>query len=225
MSQVQAEAQTGPFASRSLGEIAVSLPGATAIFRRHKLDFCCGGAESLEGAAKRNGLDPAPIAAELAGLAPQPSELPDDVAGLVGLIVERYHATHRRELPELRKLAARVEAVHAGHPAAPAGLADLLAKLQGELESHMQKEEQVLFPLMLAGGHPMIAHPIAMMRHEHDGAGEDLSDITALTHDMTPPEGACNSWRALYAGLAKFAEDLTEHVHIENNILFPRFES
>ena len=219
------EAHTQPFTSRSLGEIAVSLPGATAIFRRHKLDFCCGGAESLAGAAKRRGLDPGPIAAELARRAPQPSELPDDVAGLVGLIVERYHAIHRRELPELRKLAARVEAVHAGHPAVPAGLGDLLAKLQGELESHMQKEEQVLFPLMLAGGHPMIGHPIAMMRHEHDSAGEDLSEVSARTHDMTPPEGACNSWRALYAGLAKFAEDLTEHVHIENNILFPRFEA
>ena len=96
--------------------------------------------------------------------------------------------------------------------------------MQAELESHMAKEEQVLFPLMRNGGHPMITHPIAMMRHEHDTAGEDLSAVTALTRDMTPPQGACNSWRALYAGLAKFAEDLTEHVHIENNILFPRFE-
>jgi len=219
------QGQTQPFAARSLGEIAISLPGATAVFRRHKLDFCCGGAESLEGAARRKGLDPAPIAAELAQLAPQPGALPDSVEDLVALIVERYHAVHRRELPELRKLAARVEAVHAGHAEVPAGLAELLGRLQGELESHMQKEEQVLFPLMLAGGHPMITHPIAMMRHEHDTAGEDLSAVTALTHDMTPPDGACNSWRALYAGLAKFAEDLTEHVHIENNILFPRFES
>jgi regulator of cell morphogenesis and NO signaling len=219
------QAQSQPLAFRSLGEIAASVPGATAIFRRHKLDFCCGGAESLQGAARRKGLDPAPIEAELAQLSPQTSSLPESVEGLVGHIVERYHAVHRRELPELRKLAARVEAVHAGHADVPAGLADLLGRLQGELESHMQKEEQVLFPLMLAGGHPMITHPIAMMRHEHDTAGEDLTEVTALTHDMTPPEGACNSWRALYAGLAKFAEDLTEHVHIENNILFPRFES
>lgn len=224
MTQVQAQAEAQPFALRSLGEIAVSLPGATAVFRRHKLDFCCGGAESLEGAAKRKGLDPAPIAAELAQLSPQASELPESVEGLVGLIVERYHAVHRCELPELRRLAARVEAVHAGHSDVPAGLADVLARLHAELESHMQKEEQVLFPLMLAGGHPMITHPIAMMRHEHDTAGEDLAEVTALTHDMTPPEGACNTWRALYAGLAKFNEDLTEHVHIENNILFPRFE-
>jgi len=218
------QAQSQPLALRSLGEIAASVPGATAVFRRHKLDFCCGGAESLQGAARRKGLDPAPIEAELAQLSPQTSPLPESVGGLVGHIVERYHAVHRRELPELRKLAARVESVHAGHPEVPAGLADLLARMQGELEAHMLKEEQVLFPLMLAGGHPMIAHPIAMMRHEHDSHGEELAALTPLTREMTPPEGACNSWRALYAGLAKFAEDLTEHVHIENNILFPRFE-
>ena len=218
-------AETQPLTLRSLGDIAASLPGATAVFRRHKLDFCCGGAESLNGAARRKGLDPAPIEEELARLSPQPGSLPDSVEGLVGHIVERYHAVHRRELPELRKLAARVESVHAEHPAVPAGLADLLARMQGELESHMQKEEQVLFPLMLAGGHPMIAHPIGMMRHEHDSHGEELAALAALTGDMTPSEDACNSWRALYAGLAKLAEDLTEHIHIENNILFPRFEA
>ena len=219
------DAATQPLEQRSLGEIAVSLPGATAVFRRHKLDFCCGGADSLGGAARRKGLDPAPIAAELARLSPQPGALPDSVEGLVGHVRERYHAAHRRELPELRKLAARVEAVHADHPAVPAGLADLLSRMQGELESHMQKEEQVLFPLMLAGGHPMIVHPIGMMRHEHDNHGAELAALAALTRDMTPPDGACNSWRALYAGLGKLAEDLTEHIHIENNILFPRFEA
>jgi regulator of cell morphogenesis and NO signaling len=219
------DAVTQSLEQRSLGEIAVSLPGATAVFRRHKLDFCCGGAESLDGAARRKGLDPAPIAAELARLSPQPSVLPDSVEGLVGHVLERYHAAHRRQLPELRKLAARVEAVHADHPAVPAGLADLLTRMQGELESHMQKEEQVLFPLMLAGGHPMIGHPIGMMRHEHDNHGEELAALAALTRDMTPPDGACNSWRALYAGLGRLAEDLTEHIHIENNILFPRFEA
>ncbi|MGD0184661.1 MAG: iron-sulfur cluster repair protein YtfE [Roseiarcus sp.] len=212
-------------AVRSLGDIAASLPGSTAIFRRHKLDFCCGGSESLEKAARRKGLDPASIEAELARLSPEQDSIPDSVEDLVGYIVERYHQVHRQEMPELRKLAIRVERVHADHPAAPAGLADLLARMQAELESHMEKEEQVLFPLMLAGGNPMIVHPIGMMRHEHEEHGEQLKALAALTGDMTPPDGACNSWRALYAGLAKLAEDLTEHIHIENNILFPRFEA
>jgi regulator of cell morphogenesis and NO signaling len=210
---------------RSLGEIAVSLPGATSVFRRHKLDFCCGGAQSLEGAARKKGLDPAAIAAELAQLDVPADVLPDSVDGLIDHVVGRYHEVHRRQLPELRALAERVERVHADHPAVPAGLADHLAGMQAALESHMQKEEQVLFPLMRNGGHPMIAHPIAMMRHEHDEHGEELGALATMTNDMTPPEGACNSWRALYAGIARFVDDLTEHVHVENNILFPRFEA
>jgi regulator of cell morphogenesis and NO signaling len=211
-------------ASRSLGDIAANLPGATAVFRRHKLDFCCGGSESLEQAARDKGLDLPAIEAELASLSSGSNALPESVEDLIQLILNRYHEVHRRELPELRRLAQRVEQVHADHPAVPKGLADVLARMQGELESHMQKEEQILFPLMLAGGSPMIVHPIAMMRHEHDEAGEDLKAVSELTGDLTLPAEACNTWRALYAGLAKFAEDLTEHIHIENNILFPKFE-
>jgi regulator of cell morphogenesis and NO signaling len=210
-------------ASQSLGEIAASLPGATAVFRRYKLDFCCGGAESLGEAARRKGLDPDRITTELAQLAPGESSLPENVDDLIQHVLERYHQVHRRELPELRKLAIRVEKVHEGNPAVPAGLSVQLQRMQAALESHMEKEEQILFPLMRTGGNPMIVHPIAMMRHEHDEHGEELRALSALTNDMTPPAEACNSWRALYAGLAKLAEDLTEHIHIENNILFPRF--
>ncbi len=224
MSHPTSLAETRSLALRSLGDIAASLPGATAIFRRHKLDFCCGGAESLERAARQKGLDAAAIEAELAQLSPQGSARSDSTEDLIGHIIERYHNVHRRELPELRALATRVEAVHRDHPAVPAGLSELLGRMLAALESHMAKEEQVLFPLMLGGGHPMIGHPIGMMRHEHDEHGEELRALAALTHDATPPAEACNTWRALYAGVAKLAEDLTEHMHIENNILFPRFE-
>ena len=219
----QAGAQS--IASRSLGEIAASLPGATAVFRRHKLDSCCGGAESLAQAARHKGIDVAPIEAELASLSAAPSALPDDVDGLIEHILDRYHQVHRREMPELRALAIRVERVHADHPAAPRGLSDLLDRMREELESHMQKEEQILFPLMRVGGSPMIVHPIGVMRHEHDSHGEELKALAELTDNLTLPEDACTTWRALYAGLAKLAEDLTEHIHIENNILFPKFEA
>jgi len=218
-------APTPSMTTQSLGQIAASLPGATAVFRRHRLDFCCGGAESLDDAARQKGLDPAAIADELARLAPSPSPFPDDVDGMIDYIIERYHEVHRRELPELHKLAKRVEEVHAGHPAVPAGLAELLSRMQAEMESHMAKEEQVLFPLMRAGGHPIIVHPIGMMRHEHDEHGESLKALTQLTNDLKLPDDACSTWRALYAGLGKLAEDLTEHMHIENNILFPKFEA
>jgi regulator of cell morphogenesis and NO signaling len=217
-------AESQSLARRSLGDLAASLPGASAIFRRHKLDFCCGGSESLERAARNRGLEPAPIAAELARLSPAQSAVPEGTEDLIAYIVERYHQVHRRELPELRDLATTVEQVHARHPAVPRGLGDLAARMQQHLELHMQKEEQVLFPLMRAGGNPMIVHPISMMRYEHDECGEELKAIAALTGDMTAPEEACSTWRALYAGLGKLQEDLTEHVHIENNILFPRFE-
>jgi regulator of cell morphogenesis and NO signaling len=220
MSQVEPQSM----ASRSIGEIAACLPGATAVFRRHKLDFCCGGAESLEQAARHKGLDPAPIEAELASLSPDPNTVPESAEDLIQLILDRYHQEHRREMPELRALAQRVEQVHADNPSVPKGLSDLLARMQGELESHMQKEEQILFPMMLAGGNPMIVHPIGMMRHEHDSHGEELTALAKLTGDLTLPAGACNTWRALYAGLAKLADDLTEHIHIENNVLFPKFE-
>ncbi len=217
------QAQTRSLATLSLGDIAASLPGATAIFRRHKLDFCCGGSESLENAARRNGLDPATIETELARLSSEENLIPESVEDIIDYILERYHQVHRRELPELHRLAIRVEQLHADHPAVPAGLSDLLARTQTQLESHMQKEEHVLFPLMRAGGHPMIVHPISMMRHEHEEHGEALKALAALTGDLTVPDGACDTWRALYAGLAKLVEDLTEHMHIENNILFPRF--
>jgi len=219
------QAETQSIASRSLGEIAASLPGATAVFRRHKLDFCCCGAESLGQAARHKGIDVAPIEAELASLSAAPSDLPDDVDGLIAHVLERYHQVHRREMPELRTLAIRVERVHVDHPAAPKGLSDLLERMHAELESHMQKEEQILFPLMRAGGNPMIVHPIGVMRHEHDSHGEELKALAELTDDLTLPEGACNTWRALYAGLGKLRDDLTEHIHIENNILFPKFEA
>lgn len=119
------------------------------------------------------------------------------------------------------RLAIRVEQVHTKHPAVPAGLSDLLARMQAPLESRMQEEEQVLFPLMLAGSNPIIMHPIGMMHHEHGEHGKELRAPAALTSDMTLPDDACVSWRALYAGLAKPAEDLTDHVHVENNVPLP----
>jgi regulator of cell morphogenesis and NO signaling len=212
-------------ASRSLGDIAARLPGATAVFRRHKLDFCCGGSESLEQAARHKGIDLAPIEAELSSLSPEPNTAPESVEDLIQHILDRYHRVHRREMPELRDLALRVESVHADHPAVPKGLSDLLARMHGELELHMQKEEQILFPMMLAGGNPMIVHPIGIMRHEHDSHGEELKALADLTGDLAVPAEACTTWRALYAGLEKLAEDLTEHIHIENNVLFPKFDA
>jgi regulator of cell morphogenesis and NO signaling len=212
------------FADRTVGEIAATLPGATGVFRRHKLDFCCGGTARLEVAARDKGLDLAALIAELQALSPDDDgDVPADADALIDHILERYHEVHRRELPELLRLAVRVEKAHVDHPEVPAGIAAILRTVAEEMEDHLQKEEQILFPLMRSGGHPMIGQPISVMRHEHDGHGENLRKIAELANDFEAPADACNSWRGLYAGLRKFTDDLMMHIHLENNILFPRF--
>ena len=211
--------------SQAIGQIAVQLPGATAVFRRLKLDFCCGGHVSLDQAASDKGLDLQAVVHELSALQ-RPSELPDlgTPTELVEHIIARYHEVHRAQLPELIRMARRVEAVHRDNPNTPHGLADALETLEQELLMHMHKEEAVLFPMLRAGGNSFVSQPIAMMRHEHNDHGEALEHLASLTNDITPPMGACNTWRALYTGLAQLREDLINHIHLENNILFPQFE-
>jgi regulator of cell morphogenesis and NO signaling len=213
------------FADRTLADIAATLPGATGIFRRRKLDFCCGGRVSLAQAAAERGLPLPELEAELDAVTALglPVARPDATDELITLIEARYHAVHRQELPELVRLARRVEAVHKQHPAAPCGIAALLEQMGVELEQHMRKEEQILFPLMRRGGHPMIAQPIAMMLAEHDDHGAHLRRLESLTDEFAAPDDACPTWRALYAGAKKLADDLVEHIHTENNVLFPRF--
>jgi regulator of cell morphogenesis and NO signaling len=209
---------------RTIGEIAATLAGATAVFRKHKIDFCCGGAVELDEAARRRGVDPEILRNELDALARRSPDVPTDSAALCDHIVERYHDVHRRELPELIRLARRVEAVHRDHPLAPKGLADALEATLENLLDHMTKEERILFPSIRDGFAGSLFGPITVMRHEHDQHGEEMRAIEGLAHGFNPPEEACNSWRALYAGLDKFAADFAEHIHLENNVLFPRFE-
>jgi regulator of cell morphogenesis and NO signaling len=213
------------YAQRQVADIAANLPGATKVFRDAKIDFCCGGQVPLADAVAARGASLTDIEARLAELetggvvAPQPTD------ELIEHILERYHATHRAELPELIRLAARVEARHAANPLVPRGIHAALEEAAGALEEHMQKEEQILFPLMRSGGHPMLHAPIGRMRHEHDEHGERLLHLEQLTHHFELPEEACPTWRALYAGVQKLIDDVHEHIHLENNVLFPRFEA
>ncbi|WP_374302356.1 iron-sulfur cluster repair protein YtfE [Ferrovibrio sp.] len=212
------------YGDRTLADIAVRLPGATGVFRAHKLDFCCGGGISLKEAAAKRGLAVEDLEGELQALDVAASApAPANTADLIDHILTRYHAVHRAELPELVRLARRVESVHRGHPDVPAGLADLLAETLQELDTHMQKEEIMLFPMMKQDGHPMIVHPIAVMQGEHEEHGERLRLIEALTNGGVLPEDVCSTWRALYAGTRKLVDDVMEHIHLENNLLFPRF--
>jgi len=210
---------------QSLGQLARRIPGATGIFHDYDLDFCCGGKQTLRDAADQKGLDADAIEARLEALQAdaQPSQTDWDAvppASLIAHIVTRYHERHREQLPELIRLARRVEHVHGDRPDCPVGLADHLASMRAELEAHMQKEEQILFPMLARGLHAAAGAPIAVMRVEHDDHGEALQRLAALTNDITLPRAACNTWRALYLGLRTLREDLMEHIHLENNILF-----
>ncbi|MSU91836.1 hypothetical protein GE300_19870 [Rhodobacteraceae bacterium 2CG4] len=147
-----------------------------------------------------------------------------DAAELTRYIETRYHARHRRQLTSLVKLAEMVEDLHCDDVGVPKGLADLLAEMVGEMEVHMRKEELILFPAIRRGGGPGIEDPLAAIRADHDGHAREISRIRSLTHDMNPPRGACTSWATLYAELAELVDDLTEHIRLENDVLFPQFD-
>lgn len=138
---------------------------------------------------------------------------------LIAHLLQRFHARHRQQLPELIRLASRVEQVHGESPGCPLGLADHLMGMQQELESHMMKEEQILFPALLVDP-GICGGPIAVMRAEHDDHGASLARLMQLTGGLALPEQACDTWRALYAGLAQLREDLLQHIHLENDLLF-----
>ena len=209
----------------TVGEIAANLPGATAVFRRFGLDFCCKGNVALAESARQRGIELAAVARALAALdTGAPSDAPQESKALIDHLLSRYHDTHRRELPELIQLARKVEKVHARRSDAPRGLADLLERMSTELQQHMAKEELILFPAMKQSVAGLDA-PIACMRHEHDDHGAHLRELDRLTNGITVPADGCRTWQALYAGLAKLTDDLMEHIHLENNVLFPRFSA
>jgi regulator of cell morphogenesis and NO signaling len=215
---------------RTVGDIAATLPGATAVFRKYKIDFCCNGDLNLDSAAQRRGVDPDALEQALEALASGTGSGTAASAAmssdeLIDHIQTCYHEAHRRALPELIALSRKVEAVHREHPRVPAGLSDALRQMQSELEEHMAKEETVLFPAMRQSAKENVDITTADFRREHDDQGTQLRLLESLTDDFTLPEGACRSWQALYVGTAQLAEDLMEHIHLENNILFPRFAS
>lgn len=211
--------------SEFLADLATRLPGASRVFHRHRLDFCCGGRRSLAEACAQKGIAVDVLADELAREVAPP--LAEDwtrrpLAELTAHIVRRFHEPLRAELPELVRMAQRVEHVHADKPDVPKGLAAHLASVKDELEMHMQKEELVLFPMIEAGRGAMVGGPVSVMEQEHDEHAVALRRTRELTGDFVPPPHACTTWRALFLRLDALERDLMEHIHLENNVLFPR---
>lgn len=213
------------FRDQALGELALTIPRASALFRKYSLDFCCGGKQTLAHAASRRELNLDAIEAELSQLALQPQEKDwrrAPLADIIDHIIVRYHDRHREQLPELILQATKVERVHADKLSVPRGLAKYLTQLHDELASHMMKEENILFPMIKQGMGRQTAGPISVMESEHDEAGELLEVIKHITHNFTPPPEACTTWRTLYNGINETIDDLMNHINLENNVLFPR---
>lgn len=211
-----------------IGQIATEYPLATRVFARHRIDFCCGGGKPLEEVCGRLGLDAGAVLAEIEReiASPANSQVSWNEAPLNDLIqhiLTEYHVPLKEELPRLEAMSRKVLEVHGDKQ--PVMLPELLAVLRGlkaELEQHMVKEEQILFPMIQRGQGAMTGGPISVMEHEHDSAGRALQRLRELTDGYEVPAEACNTWRALWHGLAALEDALHQHIHLENNILFPR---
>ncbi|MFN7953502.1 MAG: iron-sulfur cluster repair protein YtfE [bacterium] len=210
----------------TLAELAVTRPGAIHVFRHHGLDFCCHGRRSLAEACAEKGIDPHAISSEIDAAEPQLHRGTDWAARPLGEVLDfiesRYHAALRSDLPMLIDLARKVERVHADKASCPRGLSTHLTRMQEAIDEHLAKEEQVLFPIVRAGRGRMAACPVQVMEREHEDHGRSLELLRSLTGDFQLPAEACGSWRALYAGLERLTSDLIEHIHLENNVVFPR---
>jgi regulator of cell morphogenesis and NO signaling len=206
---------------RSIASVIDANPLAARVFTRHKIDFCCSGQRSIAEAAALVGV-PLELLVEEIGTSPTApltatSEL--STPDLIDHIVTRHHRPLDVELPRLDALADKVAQVHGGH--VNLAVREHFVALCEDLVPHMQKEERVLFPWILAADR-RARIPIGAMRDEHELVGEILRALRKLTSDYTPPASACNSWRALWGGLEALEADLHTHIHLENNILFPR---
>lgn len=226
--------------SATVGELVAADYRKAEVFRKFGLDFCCGGKKSVEQACREKGLDVYAVKKELADLDRQTGEKGEDfdqwpLDTLADYIVSRHHAYVNESLPILYELTQKVARVHGERHPELIDIAEHFDAVAQELRMHMHKEERVLFPFiqdMAAAereARPLppapfgsVANPIRMMEAEHESVGGDLAAIQTLSDDYTPPSDACTSYRVLFAKLQEFEQDLHRHIHLENNILFPK---
>ncbi len=221
--------------TRTLGEIATEVPGATRVLEKLGLDYCCGGGRTLEAACAKKGLDAGEVQRALEQEASRGTEPAVDWTGrslqaLVQHILDTHHVYTREQLGHVERLLDKVYDVHGQNHPELLTLRRQFRELQADLEQHLLKEEEILFPYV-AGLHlaaeagacfGSVGQPIRVMEMEHETVGEILRQMRETTGDYAPPEDACRSFRALYQGLADLEKDLHQHIHLENNVLFPR---
>ena len=230
-------------ATRTVRELAIEIPNATRTFEKLGIDYCCGGGKSLNDACLHAHLpvDDVLRALEEGGSFTVATEVsqPDFTNGALGSLIEHIVTTHhvyvKQEIPRIQQLLHKVVSVHGKNHPELGKIQQTFQPMAGELTSHMMKEEHILFPHIIAlenavsSGRPKprpvfgtVSNPVHMMQLEHDSAGAALKSISELTGNYTPPEEACFSYKTLFTALKEFESDLHQHVHLENNILFPR---
>ncbi len=217
--------------------LATRHPGTLRVFQRHDIDFCCGGKRPLAEACREKDLEFSALRDELAEA--MTSNGDDErnweeapLGELIDHIVERYHLRLREDLPRLGAMAQKVLSVHGEkHPEVLPDLAATFHRLREEMEAHTMKEEMALFPHIrkmedgtaeTSSSSTSVDDPIAMMEAEHTEVAEALAHLRELTGGFEPPTGACTTFRGLYHGLAELEADTHRHIHLENNVLFPR---
>jgi regulator of cell morphogenesis and NO signaling len=225
--------------AKTVRELAIEFPQATRVFEKLGIDYCCGGGKSLEEACAARNLGVGDVLAALASPAENTALSADwqkgSMAEMIGHIVTQHHAYVKAEVPRLEQLLAKVCSVHGqNHPELNL-IRETFAGLGQELSMHLMKEENILFPYIIemeksaALRQPArqpafgtVKNPVQMMMMEHDSAGGALRSIREASNGFTAPEDACISYRTLYSALQEFEADLHQHIHLENNILFPR---
>lgn len=226
--------------TQTVREIALENPASIRVFEQFGIDYCCGGRKPLAEACAAGNIAMDDVLAELQRVASSPAPAADDwsaqpLAVISAHIVNTHHAYVKRELPRLADLADRVVNRHGNTRPELSLIRERLAEVSDELTPHLAKEELVLFPHIAnleravaeqqprpRGCFGTVANPIAMMTQEHDAAGAIMAELRKLSHDFTPPAGACPTFHGFYNGLREFEQDLHQHIHLENNILFPR---
>lgn len=219
----------------TVGEWVVDRPSRSRTFEKLGIDYCCGGRQRLAEVCREKGLAIEEVIETLTsadgGDAGQTDWSRAPLTELCDHIVATHHAYLNSELPRLQGIVGKVARVHGERHPEMTEIRAVFENLKSELESHMDKEEQVLFPMVrrmeqateLPGFHcGSITNPIRVMEAEHDGAGDALAALRRLTADYGTPVDACNTWRAMADGLHQLEQDLHVHIHKENNILFPR---
>ena len=224
---------------KTLAEIVTDNIRSAIIFEEAGLDFCCKGNRSLKSACEDKNIDPQKIVSELRKLSDSGNGKQNvndwQLDFLVDYIVNNHHQYVRRMIPVISLHADKVASVHGKNHPETLKIADLFLAVREELEAHMMKEERILFPQIkqmvltqkensqfFPPPFGTIQNPIRMMELEHTSAGDAMHQIRELSNNHTHPEDACNTFKALYSELKEFEEDLHKHIHLENNILFPK---